>query len=177
MPLPTFFNLSEERRRCITKAAIAEFANHSYEAASISSIVTQAKIAKGSFYQYFADKQDLYLYLVDDALGVRNAFIVESNLPSMQVGFFVYLRALFQANLEFELTNPALAQILFRTPHHGDLPFREEVFKRTKAAAMEFIKMQVEQGIAQRQLVADLDPDIAAFTPLAPNSDALSRLI
>lgn len=164
MPFPTFFNLSEERRRCITEVAITEFANHSYEAASISRIVTQSKIAKGSFYQYFADKQDLYLYLVDYALEFRNAFIAESNLPSIQVGFFVYLRALFQANLDFELTHPALAQILFRTPHHGDLPFREEVFKRTKAVAMEFIKMQVEQGIARGQLVADLDPDIAAFT-------------
>ncbi|MEM7578547.1 MAG: TetR/AcrR family transcriptional regulator, partial [Cyanobacteria bacterium P01_A01_bin.80] len=44
------------KRQNITNAAITEFNNHSYESASISAIVNRAKIAKGSFYQYFKDK-------------------------------------------------------------------------------------------------------------------------
>ncbi|MEM6404361.1 MAG: TetR/AcrR family transcriptional regulator, partial [Cyanobacteria bacterium P01_D01_bin.116] len=92
MSSQTFFNLPQIKRQNIANAAIAEFANHSYESASISAIVNRAAIAKGSFYQYFKDKQDLYLYLVDQGLEVRNAFIAKANLPSVQSGFFVYLR-------------------------------------------------------------------------------------
>ncbi|MEM1395612.1 MAG: TetR/AcrR family transcriptional regulator [Cyanobacteria bacterium P01_H01_bin.150] len=116
MPSQTFFNLPQMKRQNITNAAIAEFVNHSYESASISAIVNRAKIAKGSFYQYFKDKQDLYLYLVDRALEARNAFIAEANLPSVESGFFVFLQALFQTILEFQLANPRWSQILFRGP-------------------------------------------------------------
>ncbi|NJL57272.1 TetR/AcrR family transcriptional regulator [bacterium] len=163
MPSQTFFNLSAVRRQIIIDEAIAEFANHSYEAASISRIVSQTKIAKGSFYQYFKDKQDLYLYLVDWALEERRAFIASANLPSIQAGFFVYLRALFQANLEFQLANPAFTQILFRGPHFGDVPFREEVFRRTKAGLIEFMRQCVQKGINEGQLSAQINPNIAAI--------------
>ncbi|MDY6899743.1 MAG: TetR/AcrR family transcriptional regulator [Cyanobacteriota bacterium] len=163
MPSQTFFNLPQVKRQNITNAAIAEFVNHSYESASISAIVNRAKIAKGSFYQYFKDKQDLYLYLVDRALEARNAFIAEANLPSVQSGFFVFLRALFQTILEFQLANPRWSQILFRGPHYGDVPFRKEVFKRTKADIIILIKKNIQEAIAQGQLKADLNPDFAAF--------------
>ncbi|MBD1939153.1 TetR/AcrR family transcriptional regulator [Microcoleus sp. FACHB-68] len=164
MPSQTFFNLPDTRQRIIIDSAITEFANHSYEAASISSIVSQAKIAKGSFYQYFEDKQDLYLYLVDLAIEARNSFIASVNLPSIQAGFFVYLRALFEAILAFQLANPAFSQILYRGPNHGDVPFRDEVFKRTNAASIAFMRKCVQEGVALGELAADINSDIAAFT-------------
>ncbi|MEM6752101.1 MAG: TetR/AcrR family transcriptional regulator [Cyanobacteria bacterium P01_C01_bin.38] len=163
MPSQTFFNLPQVKRQNIANAAITEFANHSYESASISAIVNRAKIAKGSFYQYFKDKQDLYLYLVDRALEARKVFIAKANLPSVQSGFFVYLRALLQAILEFQLANPDWTQILFRGPHHGDVPFREEVFKRTNDDIAILVKKSMQEAIAQGQLKADLNPDCAAF--------------
>lgn len=163
MPSQTFFNLPEIKRQKIANAAIAEFANHSYESASISAIVNRAKIAKGSFYQYYQNKQDLYLYLIDRALEAKNAFIAQANLPSVETGFFVYLRKLFQTILEFQLANPDWTQILFRGPHHGDVPFRKEVFKRTNADITILIKQNIKEAIAQGQLRADLNPDLAAF--------------
>ncbi|MBD0344084.1 MAG: TetR/AcrR family transcriptional regulator [Coleofasciculus sp. Co-bin14] len=176
MPFQTFFNLPDGRRQIIIDAAIAEFANHSYEAASISNIVSQAKIAKGSFYQYFEDKQDLYLYLVDRALETRNSFIATANLPSIQAGFFVYLRALFQVGLDFQLAHPALTQILYRGPIYGDVPFREEVFKRTKSTLIAFMRQCVQDAIAQGQLASDINPDVAAFTIVTLGSE-LRRFI
>jgi AcrR family transcriptional regulator len=176
MPSQTFFNLTEARRAIVIDAAIAEFANQGYEAASISHIVSQAKIAKGSFYQYFEDKKDLYLYLVDWALEARNAFIARATLPSIQAGFFAYLRALFQVILEFQLAHPALTQILYRSPYHGDVPFREEVFQRTKAGSIEFMRRCVQEGIAQGDLAPDINPDVAAFTIVTLGSE-LRRFI
>ena len=81
MPNPTFFNLPDAKRQGIVDCAIAEFAANDYDSASISNIVKQAKIAKGSFYQYFEDKKDLYLYLVDLATQQRIALLKTSCPP------------------------------------------------------------------------------------------------
>lgn len=69
MPTNTFFNLSEEKKDKILKAANKEFARVSLEQASIKNIVEDAEIARGSFYQYFEDKQDLFEYLMTQKIG------------------------------------------------------------------------------------------------------------
>ena len=63
MPKSTFFNLSEEKRQRIINATIDEFIENSYENVTISNIAKRSSIPVGSFYQYFYDKDDLYLYL------------------------------------------------------------------------------------------------------------------
>src|SRR5262245_26197301 len=67
MPEPTFDRLPAAKRQRIIDTAIAEFAEHPYDVASVSRIVEQAGIAKGSLYQYFEHKQDLFLFLIDYA--------------------------------------------------------------------------------------------------------------
>ena len=63
MPKDTFFNLPEEKRQKIVEAAMLEFENNSFDSASINQIISVAQISKGSFYQYFEDKKDLYMHL------------------------------------------------------------------------------------------------------------------
>lgn len=64
MPTQTFFNLSEEKKKRLIAGAMKEFSTKSLNDASISNIVKNAKISRGSFYQYFEDKKDLYFYLI-----------------------------------------------------------------------------------------------------------------
>ena len=65
MPKSTFFNLSEEKKKRIFDAAVQEFSTRRFSEASINQIVKNAGIPRGSFYQYFADKEDIYLYMVE----------------------------------------------------------------------------------------------------------------
>ncbi|HLR71545.1 MAG TPA: TetR/AcrR family transcriptional regulator, partial [Pseudogracilibacillus sp.] len=65
MPKQTFFNLPEEKRDTLIHAAKNEFSRVSLYEASIANIVKEAEIPRGSFYQYFEDKDDLYFYLLD----------------------------------------------------------------------------------------------------------------
>ncbi|MBE9126633.1 MULTISPECIES: TetR/AcrR family transcriptional regulator [unclassified Coleofasciculus] len=162
MPTQTFFNLPEEKRQTIIKLAIAEFASHDYETASISNIVKQAKIAKGSLYQYFEDKKYLYLYLIDLANQQKIAFLQNAHPPEPQMGFFPYLRWLFSISARFDLTHPDLSQIVNRAVY-GDVPFRDEVLQRTKKGSVEYIQQLVSQGIAQGDINSDIDPDLATF--------------
>ena len=162
MPKPTFFNLPEKKRQKITNLAIAEFAAADYENASISNIVKQAKIAKGSFYQYFEDKKDLYLYLVDSASEQRMQFIKASEAPEPPEDFFETLRWLFRISSKFSLEHPLLNQIANRAAY-GDCPFREEVVERANKQGRQYIQSLVNKGIANGDLLPTLDPDLAVF--------------
>ena len=66
MPKSTFYNLNEEKREKIKKALKKEFTKHTFEKASISNIIEEAKIPRGSFYQYFEDKEDALKYIIED---------------------------------------------------------------------------------------------------------------
>ncbi len=62
MPTKTFFNLSKEKQSRLIAAAAEEFSRVSLNEASINNIIKKAEISRGSFYQYFEDKEDLYYY-------------------------------------------------------------------------------------------------------------------
>ena len=59
MPTNTFFHLPEEKQQRLLDAAQIEFSRHSLQEASIANIVKLAEIPRGSFYQYFENKEDL----------------------------------------------------------------------------------------------------------------------
>lgn len=66
MPKQTFYNLSTEKQKKIIKSARKEFSRVPLAEASIQNIVQDADIARGSFYQYFEDKEDLFEYIVEE---------------------------------------------------------------------------------------------------------------
>ena len=70
----TFRRLPEEKRARFLDAAWAEFTRVSMGEVSINQIVQKAGVPRGSFYQYFADKDDLFGYLM---VGVGNHYISE----------------------------------------------------------------------------------------------------
>lgn len=62
----TFLRLPEEKRSRFLEAAWEEFTRVKFADTSINQIVRRAGIPRGSFYQYFADKEDLFSYLLED---------------------------------------------------------------------------------------------------------------
>jgi AcrR family transcriptional regulator len=81
MPLITFINLEPSRQKEILDVAFEEFALYPYETASLSRIVKNLSVAKGSFYRYFENKLDLYKYLVELATKMK-ADLVKKELKA-----------------------------------------------------------------------------------------------
>lgn len=61
----TFYNLPETKREQIYQAIKTEFDRVPLDKISINSIIKEANISRGSFYQYFDDKGDLYDIFAD----------------------------------------------------------------------------------------------------------------
>ena len=64
MPTETFFRLPDSKRERILEAIKEEIARSPYEDFSIGAITRECGISRGSFYQYFKNKEDIYLYLL-----------------------------------------------------------------------------------------------------------------
>jgi AcrR family transcriptional regulator len=64
MPTNTYYNLSKDKKERIFNAGVLEFSYHELFDASVNTIVRIANISKGSFYQYFEDKNDFYWFII-----------------------------------------------------------------------------------------------------------------
>lgn len=60
----TFMNISSKKRQFIIDTTIDIFSKNGYELTSTNQIVKTLNISKGSLFQYFDTKLDLYMYLV-----------------------------------------------------------------------------------------------------------------
>jgi AcrR family transcriptional regulator len=75
MPTNTFFKLKAEKREKITTLALYAFATQDFEVVSISRLMQDLAMPKGSFYQYFEDKRDLYFYLFEHLQQKKDAHL------------------------------------------------------------------------------------------------------
>ncbi len=94
MPKDTFYNLSDEKRKKIEKALEKEFSRTTFEKSSISNIIEAADIPRGSFYQYFEDKEDAEKYIVQKYILKENAlfkkFLKENNGDIFKIAIKVF---------------------------------------------------------------------------------------
>jgi len=162
MPFETFHKLAAEKQEKILAVAIREFSNQPYAAASISAIVRDAGIAKGSFYQYFTDKKDLYLHLLQLGMARKLSLVTQFRPPSNNLKTFDYLKWMMQAAVQFELAYPDLARIAYRA-FVEEIPFPEEVDGLVKQGGASYFNDFLAQGILHEDVAPWVDTDMAAY--------------
>ena len=77
MPKSTFYNLNKDKKEKIKKAIRNEFSKNPFSKASISNIIEEAQIPRGSFYQYFEDKEDALKYILDEVAQKERKKIID----------------------------------------------------------------------------------------------------
>jgi len=123
MPSPTFFKLADTKRRHFLKEAYKEFSLNSFEAASITNLVKSLNIAKGSVYQYFNDKEDLYHFLIVDANKQRNN-LLDKACPYKEEAFFTWYTKLLMVEVKFYLSFPQFSLLFQKLMIESGNPLR-----------------------------------------------------
>lgn len=157
MPKETFHNLPDDKRRLVEKAAISEFAKFGYDKASITRIVDKCGIAKGSFYQYFDDKKDLYFYLVTRVAEEKVKVLAPIMDKRDQYDFFELIRKLFLEGLKFSANNPEITLMgdwLFKNTGH---PIYKEMVSVGLQNAQDIYTGLLEEAIANGEVRKDID--------------------
>lgn len=111
MPQATFFNLPDDKKNLIIAAALDEFSSASYDTASINQICKKSNIAKGSFYQYFTDKMDLYVYIMTLAIEKKIKFFSSVLTEFDTLSLLEQFRLLFLKGIEFAKDYPQYAAL------------------------------------------------------------------
>ena len=162
-PKNTFFNLPAEKQQRIISIAVEEFAANGYQKASLNNVVKRSGISKGSLYQYFENKEGLFLHifesftqLVKDAANAALATVAAAD-------FFAQLEAIIWAGISFIDTHPEYFQIYLRVLFEQDVPRREELVSRVRLFPLEYMGPLCEAGQLNGTIRADVEPAMAVF--------------
>lgn len=99
MPKELFFTIDKDKRERLIFISMDEFSENLFHDVSINQIVKRADIARGSFYQYFEDKEDLYFYIIHQTLSGKISEFT-GLISEEEMDFFGIYRKLFSLNLQ-----------------------------------------------------------------------------
>jgi AcrR family transcriptional regulator len=156
MPKDTFLNLPESKRRLIEEVALSEFGEFGFEKASINRIVNGANIAKGSFYQYFEDKGDVFTHIMQ-LIGTMKLDYISPILQNPEgVDFFTFLEEIYRSGLAFAKDHTHAARVGFEVYKNRSNPLFEEIYLEGQRQGMAFYAPLIDRSIEK----GELDPNI-----------------
>ena len=162
MPKQTFLNLPEEKRNTIINAAIDEFAEFGFEASSINRIVANSGISKGSFYQYFEGKMDVFKYLMDVIANEKMEYYKGKHPPSANMDTFEYFRWMVKTGMEFNSSYPRLVQAISRVLLAEGLYYGKD-FAEYHKMSTDGITMMIKQAMENGEVDPSVDVELAVL--------------
>lgn len=172
MPATTYFNLPEEKKERIMEAALDEFAAYSFSAASINRIVKAARIPRGSFYQYFSDKEDLYMLVMEKIGKEKLEVYARHPAPSEDATFFEAAVASMPAIVEWAEKSPRYNRIGMLMAR-DDSEFMQRVIGQMKSpqrSVLTYLQQDQRRGLVR----GDIDPELV-LQMLLPAISSLLR--
>lgn len=149
MPTPTFLKLSEEKQERILQAAVKEFGVRNVHEANLSNIIKDADIARGSLYQYFPKKDDLYIYVFDTLRARRSEYVQPAFDLYKKAPFLRFYETFYLRDSEYLLQHPthiALGQQLYSNSYGVSRGLIQRLQSRYKEIFIIGIEYDKERG-------------------------------
>jgi AcrR family transcriptional regulator len=182
----TWARVDPARRAAIVEAAEAEFGAHGFSQGSLNVIARKAGVAKGSLFQYFADKRDLYAYITDIA-SIRVRSYMEHLIRELDPSrpFFEFLVDLLDGWVAYYAENPHERAMHAAVTLEVDTEARISVRSVSNRHYLEVLRPLVNGAKARGDLSADCDTDVLLslllmifpFLALAPYMRGLDPIL
>jgi len=172
MPTETWARLPDARRDAVLAAAEAEFAANGFSRGSLNVIARTAGVAKGSLFQYFDDKLDLFAHLSERAVArIGESMAQVDEQLDWAAGFFPAFTRLVDAWIDHFVDHPVdrtLSAAVFLEP---DPDARSAARAIIDTELLAFFRPHVEAARAQGWLRpdADLDAMLAVMLLVLPH--------
>lgn len=158
MPKETFNKLNKNKKKLIINAFYREFSLKTFDDASITQIVKQLGIAKGSIYQYFDNKLDLYMYLMQEAGSLKVEYLGTIKRESYS-DFWSYMRDSYVKGIEFDRAYYLENHFLHSLPNSFNSPTIKKLFYQwLTAITKEFtrkVQYEVDIGLFHNEIPVD----------------------
>lgn len=189
MPTRTWTNLEPAKRQRVLQAAMREFGARGFSAGSINVIAREAGIAKGSVFQYFTDKRDLYAHLsAHVSRTVRDQFSdTMLRRAAEHHDLFRLLRAVLTDWVGYFRDHPLEREVFFAVTFEIDAETRQAVRRVVNHHQLEVLEAlvtaaehggQLRDGVSRDHLIGLLlllVPHLAT-APFSPELDPVLQL-
>ncbi len=150
--LATFKHLPADKQERVLDAALSEFADRGYQAASLNRVVAQAGIAKGSLYQYFPNKEGIFRHIFQYAISQVGRVLLTVKEETLDQDFFTRLEKSLLAGVRFLKEHPRIFNLYLKIQFDKNMPFREEFLAAVRRHAGEYFASLVRRARSRGQL-------------------------
>ena len=161
MPTVTWARVDPARRAAVIEAAESEFGAHGFSRGSLNVIARRAGVAKGSLFQYFADKRDLYAFITDIA-SQRVRSYVEDLIRELDPRrpFFEFLTDLLDGWVAYYAEHPHERALHAAVSLEVDTEARVSVRSVSNRHYLEVLRPLVHSARIRGDLRPDADTDV-----------------
>ncbi len=188
MPSTTWENLDAQRRERVLDAAMAEFGRHGYSGGSLNVIARAAGVAKGSLFQYFDDKFDLFAHVAEQtSLRIYAVLAPYLVAPGDGEPFVHHFTGLVDVWIDYMAGHPLERGVTAATTMELDPQVRTAVREPVHRLYAQGLRPLLQGAVEAGELRADADLDALvsllvlvlphlALAPFEPGLDAALTL-
>ena len=171
------------RKQIILEAAEKLFLSHGYEGTTMDQIANESEYSKGTLYNYFSSKEELYLTIGTKAYEIIIDY-TENFIKKKEPGLD-QLKAIGYAYYEFTKKNPEYAQIFHdiavKLPDVAQkskdkLTVIEKDYLKTGETYGELFRDVITNAIKTKTIRSDKDPILIGFTLFMMTSGIMKEL-
>lgn len=156
-----FWRISEEKRSRIIEAAINEFAAYGYTTANTNKIARNANISVGSLFQYFDNKEDLFLTTVKHCASLLDATLKEAMTGDDNV--FSMIEKLIRAVLRHSRENLNIIRLYNEMVTQSNSKIISEAVKEIEAVTASLYISLIEKAQKENIIGWNCDSKMFAF--------------
>jgi TetR/AcrR family transcriptional regulator len=156
-------SLKPAKREVIFDAAVREFAENGYSSASMNSLVKNAGISKGSIFQYFRSKGDLFDSVVSVALGRIKSYLKSVKSETEDQCLVDRLAEFLRRGFQFIDEHPHLARIYFHLLRSGDAPFSSKQLAGITRSSTRFLRTLLIEAQDKQEISSKHNAERMAF--------------
>lgn len=161
MPKKTFFKIAEDKRERFLTEAACLFAERGFNQTDLAELAGRAGVAKGSIYNYFESKEDLYLYVCRDGIERSRNAIYGSMDPSWDL--YRQVEHIFRQGARFVQAHPEYLILYSSVSSAGMERFSGQISLEVEKFTADHLKRLIHRDMLRGLIRDDVDVNFAAF--------------
>ncbi len=155
----------QQRRQMILQAARQVFFQYGYRQATMEMIAAQAELGKATLYEYFANKEELYVALLEDGLRLLDELMAEASQRAAQMPIEDALLEMARQYWRYAQQYPEYFTLLMHVSTAIELPLekvRPELLQelhrlqeRALLRGVELVERAVREGLFPQSIVPE----------------------
>ena len=161
MPKGTFDKIAPEKKERLLREASRLFAERGFSQTDIAELAARAKVAKGSVYNYFESKDELYLHVCRSALEQSRTAVWGDVDPAWSI--YEVIEHLFREGLAFATENPHYVTLYLNVSSPGMERFAQDLTSEVERHTARKLTGLIERGVTEGIVNEHVDIRWAAF--------------